>query len=118
MTPAEARPLRSKFAFAERLKSSRFSSQPTLALSNPVRVLAVTLPEAKQKTVLAELAKRRDHLRGALLDRAKPLIAELAKKKGAKVVLEKGTVLWADPGIEEITRELIARVDGQGPLKV
>src|SRR4051812_37558157 len=75
-------------------------------------------PEEKKKQVLADLGRRRDALRTALLDRARPLVQELAKKKGAKVVLEKGAVLWADKAVEDITPEIIAKVDGLGALKI
>lgn len=78
---------------------------------------AKSKPEATQKQVLTELARRRDDLRTALLARARPLLGELAKKKGAKLVLEKGAVIWADPSVEDVTAQIIAKVDALGPLK-
>ena len=98
------------------LDSSKVGSDAAQSLEK-IWIDAKGAPEAKQKAVLADLAKRRDGLRTALLSRAKPLIAELAKKKGAKVVLEKGAVLWSDASVEDITAQLITKVDGLGPLK-
>lgn len=69
---------------------------------------------AKQK-LLRELEVKRDGLRGQLLTRAKPVIAELAKKKGAQAVLEKSIVVWTEA--EDITAAVIAKVDAGGPLK-
>ncbi len=69
----------------------------------------------KKRKLLDELEKKRAGLRRALLDRVRPAVAELAKKKGAQVVLEKGAVLWTDA--DDITAEVIARVDEKGPLK-
>lgn len=71
--------------------------------------------EADQRQVLAELERKRDALRTAVLARARPAAAELAKKKGAQAVLEKGSVVWAEG--EDITAQVIARVDAGGPLK-
>ena len=99
------------------LDSSKVGSEAAQSLEK-VWIDAKGAPEAKQKAVLDELATRRDSLRTALLLRARPLIEELAKKKGAKVVLEKGVVLWADASIEDITAQVITRVDGLGPLKL
>jgi Skp family chaperone for outer membrane proteins len=98
------------------LDSSKVGSDAAQSLEK-LWTEAKSEPEAKQKLVLADLAKRRDALRTALLARAKPVIAELAKKKAAKVVLERGAALWADPAVEDITKEVIAKVDSQGPLK-
>jgi len=76
---------------------------------------AKALPEDKQKKLLAELEQKRAALRKQLLDRARPAVAELAKKKGAAAVLEKGAVLWTEA--EDITAQVIARVDAAGALK-
>ena len=67
---------------------------------------------------LAALQLRRDALRSALLSRAKPIIAAQAKKKSAKVVLEKASAVWFDAGVEDITAAVIKEVDAGGPLKV
>ncbi|MBS1154021.1 MAG: hypothetical protein H6Q89_5719 [Myxococcaceae bacterium] len=72
--------------------------------------------DAAKQQLLRELEGKRDSLRGLLLARAKPVITELAKKKGAVAVLEKGTVLWTEA--EDITAQVIAKVDAGGPLKV
>lgn len=69
----------------------------------------------KKRKLLDELEKKRAGLRKALLDRVKPAVAELAKKKGAQAVLEKGAVLWTDA--EDVTGQVIAAVDEKGPLK-
>lgn len=73
-------------------------------------------PEDQQRELLGRLEQKRDGLRKQLLDRARPIIAELAKKKGAQVVLEKSAVVWTEA--EDITTEASARVDALGPLKV
>ena len=98
------------------LDSSKVGAEAAQSLEK-IWIDAKGEPEGKQKLVLADLAKRRDALRTALIARAKPVIQELAKKHGAKVVLEKGAVLWADASVEDITAQVIARVDGLGPLK-
>jgi Skp family chaperone for outer membrane proteins len=72
--------------------------------------------DAAKKKLLQELEGKRDNLRNLLLSRAKPVITELAKKKNATAVLEKGTVVWGD--LEDITAQVIARVDAGGPLKL
>jgi Skp family chaperone for outer membrane proteins len=72
--------------------------------------------DAAKTKLLRELESKRDTLRTALLARAKPVIAELAKKKGAAAVLEKGTVLWSES--EDITAQVAAKVDAGGPLKL
>ena len=99
------------------LDSSKVGAEAAQSLEK-IWIDAKGEPEAKQKAVLADLAKRRDGLRTALLSRAKPLVEELAKKKGAKVVLERGAVVWADLSVEDITAQVITRVDGLGPLKL
>jgi Skp family chaperone for outer membrane proteins len=71
--------------------------------------------DAAKKKLLAELESKRDGLRAALLARAKPFIAELAKKKGAVAVLEKTAAVWTEA--EDITAQVIAKVDAGGPLK-
>jgi len=75
-------------------------------------------PESKRKELLTQLQAKRDQLRTALLQRARPIIAAQAKKKSAKVVLEKGTAVWADPAVEDITHAVIKEVDAGGPLKL
>lgn len=76
---------------------------------------AKALPEAKQRKLLDELEQKRAALRRQVLDRARPAVAELAKKKGAAAVLEKGAVLWTEA--EDITAQVIAKVDAGGALK-
>ena len=73
-------------------------------------------PDDEKREVLADLEVRRANLRKQLLDRARPLIAELAKKKGLEAVIEKGAVVWSSA--EDLTAEIIVKVDAQGPLKV
>ncbi len=72
--------------------------------------------DAAKQALLRELEGKRDGLRGLLLARAKPVIAELAKKKGAAAVLEKSVVIWGES--EDITAQVIAKVDAAGPLKL
>ena len=72
--------------------------------------------DAAKTKLLRDLEARRDTLRGLLLARAKPVIAELAKKKGATAVLDKNSVIWSDS--EDITAQIIAKVDAGGPLKL
>jgi Skp family chaperone for outer membrane proteins len=76
---------------------------------------AQSQPEEKQRALLARLEKQREALRAALLARVKPVVQELAKKKGALAVLEKGAVLYSTG--EDITKDVIAKVDAGGPLK-
>ncbi len=76
---------------------------------------AKSQPEEKQRQLLAKLEKKRDALRAALLSRVKPIVAELAKKKGALAVLEKGAVLYSQG--EDLTAQVIAKLDAGGPLK-
>ena len=71
--------------------------------------------EAAKQKLLRELEAKRDGLRSLLLARATPAIAELAKKKGATAVLEKSAVVWSEA--EDITAQVIAKVDAGGPLK-
>lgn len=76
---------------------------------------AKSQPDEKKRELLTQLEQKRANLRQQLMDRARPVIAELAKKKGLTVVLEKGAVVWAAG--EDLTAEVIGRVDAQGPLK-
>jgi Skp family chaperone for outer membrane proteins len=76
---------------------------------------ARTQPEDKRRELLKQLEARRDGLRQQLLDRARPIIAELARQKGATMVVEKSAVLFSSG--EDLTQALIARVDAAGPLK-
>jgi Skp family chaperone for outer membrane proteins len=73
-------------------------------------------PEDKKRELLGQLEQRRSSLRQQLIDRARPVIAELAKKKALDVVLEKGAVVWSTG--EDLTKDVIAKVDAAGPLKV
>jgi Skp family chaperone for outer membrane proteins len=77
---------------------------------------AKSQPDDKKRELLAQLEQRRSSLRQQLIDRAKPAIAELAKKKNLEVVLEKGAVVWGT--LEDLTKDVIAKVDAGGPLKV
>jgi Skp family chaperone for outer membrane proteins len=71
-------------------------------------------PEDAQRTLLTELTARRNGLRTQLLERARPIAAELARQKGAVAVLERGAVFWSQG--EDITAAVIAKVDAAGPL--
>jgi len=72
-------------------------------------------PEDKKRELLAQLEQKRASFRQQVLDRARPVVIELAKKKNLEAVLEKGAVVWSTA--EDLTAEVIARVDAQGPLK-
>lgn len=76
---------------------------------------AKSQPEEKKRELLAQLENKRAALRQQVLDRARPIVAELAKQKKLEVVLEKGAVVWSS-GVD-LTAEVIAKVDAQGPLK-
>ena len=76
---------------------------------------AAAQPDEKKRELITQLEARRDALRKQLLDRATPIMAELAKKKGAVAVLEKSAVAWTEA--EDITTQVSARVDALGPLK-
>ena len=71
-------------------------------------------PEAKRQELLAQLQSKRDALRQKLIDRTRPIIAELGKAKGALAVLEKGSVAWSSGG--DLTAEVMAKLDASGPL--
>jgi len=71
-------------------------------------------PEEKRNELLAQLQAKRDGLRQRLFERAKPIMAEVARQKGAIAVLDKSVVAWS-PG-EDITALIIAKVDAGGPL--
>lgn len=71
-------------------------------------------PEDKKQALLAQLTAKRDGLRKQLIDRARPIVAELAKQKGALAVLERSAVVWSQG--EDITATVIAKVDAAGPL--
>jgi Skp family chaperone for outer membrane proteins len=70
--------------------------------------------DAKRKELLEQLQGKRDALRQKLIDRARPIIAELGKVKGALAVLEKGSVAWTSGG--DLTDEVMAKLDASGPL--
>ncbi len=72
--------------------------------------------EAARALALQELEGKRFMLRKALIERARPIVERLAKKKKAKWVMETQAVLWGDR--EDITREVIAEVDAQGSLAI
>jgi len=69
-----------------------------------------------QSQVLKDLEFKRAWLRKALLERARPVVESLAKKKKARWVLESGAVLWGDR--EDITKAVVAEIDAQGPLQL
>lgn len=73
------------------------------------------LPDAEKAELLQKLQGQRDGLREALLARARPLLAELAKDEKADLVLDKGAVLWGTA--KDVTKALIKKVDAGGPLK-
>lgn len=99
------------------LDSSKVGAEAAKSLEK-VWLEAKGQPEEKLKAVMADLSRRRDALSAALLGRARPLVQEVAKKKGAKLVLEKTAIFWSDGSAEDITKDIIAKVDGMGPLKV
>ncbi|MBL8951280.1 MAG: OmpH family outer membrane protein [Myxococcaceae bacterium] len=72
--------------------------------------------EGQKALALQELEGKRFMLRKALIERARPIVERLAKKKKAKWVMEAQAVLWGDR--EDITKEVIAEVDAQGTLAV
>lgn len=75
------------------------------------------LEEAERAELLAKLQGKRDSLRDALFDRARPLVAELGKEKKADLILDRSAVLWAAE-FEDVTKALIKKVDAAGPLKL
>ena len=100
--------------FVALLDRSIAGSDATKALERQWKDAAAQ-PDEKKRELLGQLEVKRDSLRKQLLDRARPVIAELAKKKGAVVVLERSAVAWAEA--EDITALVSARVDALGPLK-
>lgn len=77
---------------------------------------AKSQPEDKKRELLAQLEQKRSNLRQQVIDRARPVVIELAKLKKLEAVLEKGAVVWSTA--EDLTKDVIAKVDAQGPLKV
>ncbi len=77
---------------------------------------AKTQPDDKKRELLAQLEQKRSNLRQQVIDRARPVVIELAKQKKLEAVLEKGAVVWSTA--EDLTKDVIAKVDAQGPLKV
>lgn len=78
-------------------------------------VEAKAQPEDKKRELLNQLELKRNDLRKQLIERAGPIIAELAKAKKLDAVLEKGAVIWSTA--EDLTNAVIAKVDAAGPLK-
>lgn len=99
---------------AQLLDSSKVGADAAKALEK-TWAEAKSQPDDKKREVLAQLEQKRASLRQQVIDRAKPVIAELAKQKKLDVVLEKGAVVWSTG--EDLTKEVIAKVDAGGPLK-
>ncbi len=97
------------------LDQSRVGADAAKALDQDWRA-GEKLGDAEKQKLLAKLQGRRDALREALVARARPLLAELAKEKKADLVLERTAVLWG--AAEDVTQALIKKVDAGGPLKV
>jgi Skp family chaperone for outer membrane proteins len=95
------------------LDKSRLGADASKALEKAWADAKSQSEEAK-RALLVELEKKRDTLREKLLARARPIIAELGKQKGAAAVLEKGSVAWANG--EDITQAVIAKLDAGAPL--
>lgn len=70
------------------------------------------LAEAKnfEQSSIQAFAEERERSRAALLQRAAPLLAEIAESHGATLVLEREGVLLFDAAVDA-TDELIARLD-------
>lgn len=71
-------------------------------------------PEPAKALAYKDLESKRFYLRKALLERARMVVEQLAKKKKAKWVMESHAVLWGER--DDITQAVIAEVDAQGPL--
>lgn len=96
------------------LDSSKVGAEAAKALEK-IWAEAKDQPDEKKRELLNELEQRRTSLRQQLIDRARPVIAELAKKKALSAVLEKAGVAWASG--DDLTAEVISKVDALGPLK-
>ncbi|MFZ5469797.1 MAG: OmpH family outer membrane protein [Myxococcota bacterium] len=72
-------------------------------------------PDDQKRALWEKLQAQRDSLRKRLLERARPHVEKLAKAKKAVAVLEKSVVVWGAG--EDITAQVIAQVDAQGPLE-
>lgn len=99
---------------AQLLDSSKVGAEAAKSLEKTWNE-AKAQPEEKKRELLAQLEQKRANLRQQLMDRARPVIAELAKKKNLDLVLERGAVVWSTG--EDLTKDVIARVDAGGPLK-
>lgn len=97
------------------LDQSRVGAEAAKALEQEWRG-GEKLSDAEKQKLMGKLQGRRDALREALVARARPLLAELAKEKKADLVLERTAVLWG--AAEDVTEALIKKVDAGGPLKV
>ena len=70
-----------------------------------------------ERESLASLEQKRAQLREKLIERARPIVRELTKTAGAKLVLEKSAVAYLADEKLDITAQVIAKVDALGPLK-
>ncbi|MHB8877113.1 MAG: OmpH family outer membrane protein [Myxococcaceae bacterium] len=70
-----------------------------------------------ERESLHTLEQKRASLRDKLIERARPVVRELATAAGAKLVLEKSAVAYLADDKLDITAQVIAKVDAQGPLK-
>ncbi len=98
------------------LDTSKVGVEATKALEKDWKA-GEKLEDNARVELLTKLQARRDGLRTALFNRARPLLADLAKEKKAELVLDRSAVLWAAQS-EDVTAELIKRVDAGGPLPV
>lgn len=70
-----------------------------------------------ERESLTALEHKRASLREKLIERARPLLKELAAAAGAKMVLERSAVAFLADDKLDITAQVIAKVDALGPLK-
>src|SRR5688500_5260305 len=69
--------------------------------------------EDADKQSRAELEQTRAALRDKLLARATPIVKSLAEQRGAKLVLERGSIVLSLGDVVDITGEVIQAVDTQ-----
>jgi outer membrane protein len=56
-----------------------------------------------------ELNEARDKILGDLMKQADPKIADIAKAEGVTIILERRSVVWADPAVD-LTKQLTAKL--------
>ena len=68
-----------------------------------------------EKDTTAGIEKKREELRAKVLERAQAVMRPIVESRGAKLVLDRGGIIWCSPE-NDITQDVIAKVDAMGPI--